>query len=99
MAKKLNLLVDTDIFIDYFNHQLFRDLLESGQFRVYYSVVTKKELLSKEGLQESEREAVQSFLKGCRLILLDRAILQKYSDLRGEYPQAAKEDTLIAATA
>ncbi len=30
MAKKLNLLVDTDIFIDYFNRQLFGDLFESG---------------------------------------------------------------------
>lgn len=99
MAKKLNLLVDTDIFIDYFNHQLFRDLFEGGRFQVYYSVVTKKELLSKEGLKEIERKSIEKFLKRHRMIPFNQALLQKYSDLRHQYPSSGKEDCLIAATA
>ncbi len=95
MAKKLGLLVDTDIFIDHFNHQLFRELFESGKFSIYYSVVTRKELLSKEGLQDTERKSIQKFLKKCRLVPFDRAILRKYSDLRQHYPQSAKEDALF----
>ena len=53
MAKKLGLLGDTDVFIDYLNQGLWSRLLESQDFQVYYSIVTKKELLSKRGLKES----------------------------------------------
>ena len=99
MAQKINLLVDTDVFIDYFNHHLFRDHFESERFRVYYSVVTKKELLSKEGLTQSEQAEIRRFLRQCRIIPLDRSILKKYGQLRQEYPALGKEDCLIAATA
>lgn len=99
MAKKIAVLVDTDVFIDYFNHQLFRDILESELFQVYYSVVTKKELLSKEGLSDAESRAIRKFLKRFRLVPLDRGVLDTFSDLRGEHPNAAKEDCLIAASA
>lgn len=91
--------MDTDVFIDYFNHQLFKDFFESDQFVVYYSVVTKKELLSKEGLTNAEHQTIQKFLKQCRMVPLDRSILQKYSSYRKQCPSAAKEDSLIAATA
>lgn len=99
MGKAIDLLVDTDIFIDYFNHHIFRDFFESGKFVVYYSVVTKKELLAKEGLKDSEVKSIRSALKNCRLIPLDPKILSRYSDLLKEFTQIAKEDTLIAATA
>ncbi len=99
MAKPLSVLVDTDIFIDYFNCQIFREFFESDQFRVYYSVVTKKELLSKEGINRTEEKAIRRFLKKVRLVLLDLPILEKYSLFRKQYPQIAKEDCLIAATA
>jgi len=99
MAKKLGLLVDTDIFIDFFNHRLFREILEGDSFHVYYSVITKKELLSKEGLRDSEAKAISHFLKKCRMVSLDRSILQKYSDLDKRHPSSRREDCLIAATA
>ncbi len=99
MAKKISLLVDTDIFIDYFNHKLFRTLFETGEFVIYYSVVTKKELLSKEGLSRSESEIIKKFLKRHRMIGLSRSILQTYSELRSQHPTTHKEDCLIAATA
>ena len=99
MAKKINILIDTDIFIDYFNHQLFREFFESGRFQVYYSVVTKKELLAKEGLTSNEIKEIKSFLKRNRLISLNSSITEKYSELRKLCPQVEKEDCLIAATA
>lgn len=99
MAKKINLLVDTDVFIDYFNHRLFKEFFESENFRVYYSVVTKKELLSKEGLSRSEELEIRRLLRQCRIVPLDSSVLEQYGALRQEQPSLAKEDCLIAATA
>ncbi len=99
MAKKLGVLVDTDIFIEYFNHRLFRDFFESGRFQVYYSVVTKKELLSKSGLSATEQKVIKSFLKKYRMLSLSVQILNQYSLFRRQYRHAEKEDCLIAATA
>lgn len=99
MAKKINLLVDTDVFIDYFNHRLFREIFENESLLIYYSVVTKKELLSKEGLKDAEAKAIRAFLKKCRMVSLDRPVLEKYSELRNRHPTAGKEDCLIGATA
>ncbi len=99
MAKKINLLVDTDIFIDYFNHQLFRKFFERQEFQIYYSAVTKKELLSKKGLSDASRQAIVDLLKRYRLVPLNPLILQTYSDLRHNHPTTHKEDCLIAATA
>lgn len=96
---KIKLLVDTDIFIDYFNHGLFRDLLEGKDIQVYYSVVTRKELLSKKNLSDNERKAILKALRRWRLISLSPKILETYSALRKEHPGAEKEDSLIAATA
>ena len=53
--EKISLLVDTDIFIDYFNTGRFSNILENDLFLIYYSVVTEKELLSKKGLNSSEK--------------------------------------------
>ena len=96
---KVPLLIDTDIFIDYFKVGLLRQVFEGKEFEVYYSVVTKKELLSKSGLKESERQAVLLTLKRYRLIPLNDRIARKYSDLRGRYPTLEKADVLIAASA
>jgi predicted nucleic acid-binding protein len=99
MAQKIAVLVDTDVFIDYFNHQLFRGILESERFQVYYSVVTKKELLSKAGLSDSESRAIRKSLAAFRIIPLDGTVLKKYSELRRKHLSSAKEDCLIAASA
>jgi len=96
---KISLLVDTDIFIDYFNTSRFNALFDSTRFTVYYSIITKKELLTKPGLRDSERESILVELSRCRLIPLSDSIAARYSDLRHRFPSLDKGDTLIAATA
>lgn len=96
---KYNLLVDTDIFIDDLNHRRYRSYLEGQEWRIHYSVVTKKELLSKQGLSSRERQAILSALKRYRQIPLSSAITDRYTTLRGTYPSLAQEETLIAASA
>ncbi len=97
--EKINLLVDTDIFIDYFNTGKFANILENKLFIVYYSVVTEKELLSKGGLKTSEKETILYTLKKYRRVRINNSIAFKYSELRQLYPLLDKEDVLIAATA
>lgn len=99
MAKAISALVDTDVFIDYFNHQLFREIFDQGAFVVYYSIVTKKELLSKEGLSGTEKRSIRRFLQRCRIIPLTQPVLLKFAELRQKVPHVPKEDCLIAATA
>jgi predicted nucleic acid-binding protein len=96
---KISVLVDTDIFIDYFNTSRFHALFDSTRFTVYYSVVTKKELLGKAGLRDSERESILVELTRCRFIPLSDSIAARYSDLRRLYPSLDKGDALLAATA
>ncbi|MBI2367461.1 MAG: PIN domain-containing protein [Deltaproteobacteria bacterium] len=93
------LLVDTDVLIAYLNHRAYRSYLESARYRVYYSAITKKELLSKRGLKASERQAILTLLKRFRLIRIDRRVTDEYSRLRIRYPSLAKGDALIGASA
>ena len=71
------LLVDTDIRIAYLNRRAYRSYLESARYRVYYSAVTKKELLSKRGQKTSERQAIFTLLKRFRLIRIDRRVVNE----------------------
>lgn len=96
---KISLLLDTDIFIDFFNAGRFHALFDSSSFTLYYSIVTKKELLTKPGLRENEREAILDELSRCRLITLSESIAARYSELRRQHPSLDKGDALIAATA
>ena len=96
---KVSVLVDTDVFIDYFNSGRFSSLFDSSRFTVYYSVVTKKELLSKPGLREAERQAILHELSQCRIVKLTEAITTRYFELRERHPSLDKEDALIAASA
>jgi predicted nucleic acid-binding protein len=96
---KVSVLVDTDIFIDYFNTGRFHSLFDSDRFIVYYSIITKKELLAKLGLRDAERDAILAELSGCRLIPFSDPITAQYADLRRRFPALAKGDALIAATA
>ena len=96
---KISILVDTDIFIDYFNTGFFSNILENDEFRIYYSLVTKKELISKKGLKASEKIAIFHSLKNYRVANIDSTIAAKYSSLRKKYPNLNKEDILIASTA
>ena len=96
--EKISLLIDTDIFIDYFNTGRFSNILENKLFVIYYSVVTEKELLAKKGLRTPEREAILLTLKNYRRIRIDNVIALTYSELRLNQ-SLDKEDVLIAATA
>lgn len=97
--EKINLLVDTDVFIDYFNSGKFSSILENRLFVIYYSIITEKELLSKGGIKTSEKEAIVYTLKNYRRVGIDKSIALKYPELMKLYPSLDKEDALIAATA
>ena len=96
------LLADTDIFIDYLNGvQRLKEILDSPRYRVYYSVVTKKELLAKPGLSSTERRRIQQLLQKHRVIPVDETIADRFSRLLTKYAKAGlhKADALVAATA
>ena len=95
----VRLLVDTDVFIDYFNDGDHAAILDDRQAAIYYSVVTRKELLSKRGLNDSEREQIVDALRRFRFIPLTPAIAARYSVVRRRTPGLEREDALIAATA
>lgn len=94
-----HLLVDTDILIAYINRRAYRIYLEDPENRIYYSAITKKELLSKQGLKASERQAILTLLRRFRLIQIDQRVNNEYSRLRTIYPSLARGDALIAASA
>lgn len=96
---KVKLLIDTDVFIDYLNRGFLKTVFENSNFELYYSIITKKELLSKQGLKDSERKAILVVLKQFKLIPLDNNIAKIYTELRKRYSSLEKEDALIAATA
>ena len=96
---KISVLVDANVFIDYLNSGRFSSLFDAARFTVYYSAVTPKELLSKPGLREAERQAILYELGRCRLVRLTETITVRYSELRARHPSIEKEDALIAATA
>ncbi len=96
---KVKILIDTDVFIDYLNRGFLGRIFENKQFQIYYSIVTKKELLSKPGLRDNEKKAILSILRQHRLVPLKPRITIIYSELRRKYPAIEKEDALIAASA
>ena len=95
----VRVLVDTDILIDYFNAGRHGWLLDDRRNRVYYSIISQKELLAKQGLKAAEQHAIKNTLRRFRLIRLDPAIAARYWVLRRRYPNLEKADALIAATA
>jgi len=93
------LLVDTDILIAYLNRRAYRTYLENPKTRIYYSAITKKELLSKQGLKAAERQAILTLLRRFRLIRIDQRVSNEYSRLRTIYPSLERGDALVAASA
>ncbi len=95
----VRLLVDTDVLIDYFNTGLHAAVLDGRSCRIYYSIVTRKELLAKRGLRDSERRSIIEELRRFRLIPLTPAIAARYVLVRQRHRWLEREDALIAATA
>lgn len=97
-----NLLLDTDILIDWLHGRPWaKDLLLSPDLSFYYSTVTHKELLSMRGLANAERTKIVTFLRRLRWIPITAGIAEKTSQLLRRYIRRGlqKNDALIAATA
>ncbi|MEW6162624.1 MAG: PIN domain-containing protein [Nitrospirota bacterium] len=99
---KIKLLIDTDIFIDALKEiKPARELFKTKEILLYCSVLTKKELLSKRGLKESERQKIMNMLSKIRVLRIDDDIHQKYLSLIKKYGDKSESliDYAIAATA
>jgi len=99
---RIKFLVDTDVIIDYLKGvKSVRYLFRSVRFDIYCSVLSKKELLSKTGLSESERKRIVVLLSRLKVLKIDNEINKKYTLLMNKYGerQGSIADYIIAATA
>jgi predicted nucleic acid-binding protein len=99
---RIKLLIDTDIFIDYLKGMSpAKAVFRSKDIDIYCSVLTKKELLNKPGLKNSERKKIVNIFRKLKTILIDSDISIKYSDLLAKYHERGLQppDAIIAATA
>lgn len=99
---RIKLLIDTDIFIDYLKGMSpAKAVFRSRDIDIYCSILTKKELLSKPGLKDSEKKKIISIFRDLKTISIDPDISLKYSDLLAKYHHNLLQppDAIIAATA
>ena len=99
---RVKLLVDTDVFIDYLKGiPQAKTIFRSRDIDIYCSTLTKKELLSKPGLKDSERKKILNIFKDIKSARIDKDIALKYSDLLKKYRKNGllPPDAVIAATA
>jgi len=99
---KIKLLIDTDILIDSLKGiRGARDLFRTKDIDLYCSILSKKELLSKSGLRESERKQIIDLLSRMKVLRIDDDIVKKYSFLMKKYGEKSDLiiDYIIAATA
>lgn len=98
----MNQLIDTNIIIDYLhgNKKIF-DSIVSKKIKIYYSIVTKKELLLFPGISSHETETIHKILRTLRPIRIDPQIAQAASKLLEIYKKhkLGAHDAIIAATA
>lgn len=97
----MNLLLDTDILISFLRgDRRIRNLLQFDD-RFFYSYITRKELLRKQGLSARQRETVLALLNRLRQIPIDGPIATLAEELLRRYSHRGLRipDALIAATA
>lgn len=96
-----NILLDTDVLIDWFQGQKWIKSLFFSDAVFYYSSVTHKELLSKPGLSDTERKTIVTLLRHLRWVPILEDIAEKSSILLRKYAAKGllKNDAIIAATA
>jgi predicted nucleic acid-binding protein len=83
---KIKLLVDTDIIIDGLKGiKPTRDLLRRQELDIYCSILTKKELLSKEGLRSSERKRILDILSKVKVLKIDSSVREQFIFLMKKY--------------
>jgi predicted nucleic acid-binding protein len=99
---RVKLLVDTDVFIDAIRGvKSARDLFRTESTEIFCSILTKKELLLKEGLSASERKRVNNLLSKVKVLKIDKMIQANFTELLhryGDIPER-RADYIIAATA
>ena len=99
MAGVKNYLVDTDIFIDYFNGKnRAKAFFTDPPGRLYYSKVTRKELLSIPGISGKEKKEINKLLGFIKMIDVDNQIAAKASEII-QHHKTQVNDALIASTA
>ena len=99
---RLSYLVDTDILIDWLKGRAWaKELIWSGDARLYCSSVTRKELLSKPDLKDSERQRILRLTRHIRVLNVDPVIAAAASELLQKYSRHPLQvnDALVAATA
>jgi len=99
---KIKLLIDTDILIDSLRGiKGAKDLFRTKDIDLYCSILSKKELLSKSGLRESERKRIIDLLSRIKILRIDDDINKKYLFLMKKYGEKPDliADYIIAATA
>jgi len=95
-------LLDTDILIDWLQGRSWaKEVISTRGARLCCSAVTRKELLSKPGISNAERERILRLLRAVRVINVDSVIAAAASELLLKYPNdpLRVNDALIAATA
>jgi predicted nucleic acid-binding protein len=98
----IKLLIDTDIVIDALKGiKPAKELFRNNEIDLYCSILTKKELLSKAGLTNTERKRVVNLLAEIKVLKIDETIIKKFHLLVSKYGerQDALADYVIAATA
>ncbi len=99
---KIRILIDTDIMIDSIKGvRTAKELFRIRGADLYCSILTKKELLSKGGLKDSERKKIINLLLKIKVLKIDDDINNKFFILMktyGENPDRIA-DYIIAATA
>lgn len=99
---RIRILVDTDIIIDSLKGvRAAKELFRTRSMELYCSILTKKELLSKAGLKDSERKKIANLLARMKVLRIDNDINNKFftlMNIHGENPDRTA-DYIIAATA
>lgn len=99
---KIRVLIDTDIFIDTLRGvKSAKDLFRTKEVERYCSILSKKELLAKGGLKDSERKKILHMLEQVRVLRIDDDIHRKFFSLTKKYGDREDlfVDYVIAATA
>lgn len=99
---KISVLIDTDIFIDALKGvKSAKELFRTKSIDRYCSIMSKKELLSKGGLKDSERKKILNMLAQVRVLRIDDDINKKFFSLTKKYGDREDlfGDYVIAATA
>jgi len=99
---KIRILIDTDVLIDALKGtKPAKELFRRRETDLYCSILSKKELLSKQGLSNAELTRIERLLAHVKMLRIDNDIAAKYMLLLNKYGEKPETfaDFIIAATA